>query len=187
LTSPSARARSYVNLPANGSELVLFDLNRNAKFNLLLRSSADAAIGRLLPPAPRSFRTTIVTNASESTPMVVERVTEAGSTNEVSRELGLSYPRLVFSLSHLALTFPMNDSLYGLEPDKPEEYGVNLGSLSTRGERGLLVVSLDSLSRMSANPFFPYLIERVAEGFGTPARGVATTPTPAAPTASAAR
>jgi hypothetical protein len=41
--------------------------------------------------------------------------------------------------------------------------------LSTRGERGLLVVSLDSLSRMSSNPFYPYLIERIAEGFGTPA------------------
>ena len=176
----------YVNLPANGSELVLFDLNRNAKFNLLLRSSADAAVGRLLPPAPRTFRTTFVTNASESSTMVVERVTEAGSTSEVTRDLGLSYPRLVFSLSHLALTFPMNDSLYGLEPDNPEEYGVNLGGLSTRGERGLLVVSLDSLSRMSANPFFPYLIERVAEGFGTPARGASPTAGAAAPAASAA-
>jgi alpha-beta hydrolase superfamily lysophospholipase len=177
----------YVNLPANGSELVLFDVNRNAKFLPLLRSSADAAISRLLPPAPRTFRTTLVTNASESTAQVVERVTEAGSTTEVTRELGLSYPRLVFSLSHLALTFPLNDSLYGLEPENPEQYGVNLGSLSTRGERGLLVVSLDSLARMSSNPFFPYLIERVAEGFGTPARGAAAVAGAAGPAASAAR
>ncbi len=176
----------YVNLPANGSELVLFDLNRNAKFGPLLRSSADAAVGRLLPPAPRNFRATLVTNASASTSQVVERVTEAGSTTEVVRELGLSYPRLVFSLSHLALTFPLNDSLYGLEPDNPEEYGVNLGSLSTRGERGLLVVSLDSLARMSSNPFFPYLVERVAEGFGTPARGAAAAAAAVAPAASAA-
>ena len=28
----------YAHLPANGSELVLFDLNRNAKFGPLLRS-----------------------------------------------------------------------------------------------------------------------------------------------------
>jgi alpha-beta hydrolase superfamily lysophospholipase len=171
----------YLNLPANGSELVLFDRNRNTKFNLLLRPTADAAINRLLPPAPRSFRTTLVTNASGSSDQVVERVTEAGSTDEVVRELGLSYPRLVFSLSHLALTFPLDDSLYGLEPANPEEYGVNLGSLSTRGERGLLVVSLDSLSRMSSNPFFPYLADRVAEGFGTPARGAAAGPASAPP------
>jgi hypothetical protein len=134
-----------------------------------LRASTDTVINRLLPPAPRSFRTVIVTNASAASAQVVERVTEAGSTLEATRELGLSYPRLVFSLSHLALTFPLNDSLYGLEPETPEEFGVNLGSLSTRGERGLLVVSLDSLSRMSSNPFYPYLIERIAEGFGTPA------------------
>jgi alpha-beta hydrolase superfamily lysophospholipase len=159
----------YVNLPANGSELVIFDLNRNAKFGPLLRASTDTVINRLLPPAPRSFRTVIVTNASAASAQVVERVTEGGSTLEATRELGLSYPRLVFSLSHLALTFPLNDSLYGLEPETPEEFGVNLGSLSTRGERGLLVVSLDSLSRMSSNPFYPYLIERIAEGFGTPA------------------
>ena len=176
----------YVNLPANGSELLLFDVNRNAKFLPLLRTSADAAISRLLPPAPRTFRTTLVTNASDSTPQVVERVTEAGSTTEVVRELGLSYPRLVFSLSHLALTFPLNDSLYGLEPDNPDEYGVNLGSLSTRGERGLLVVSLDSLGRMSSNPFFPYLVERVAEGFGTPARGAAPSSPPSSSPASPA-
>ena len=31
----------YVHLPANGSELVLFDLNRNAKFGPLLRASTD--------------------------------------------------------------------------------------------------------------------------------------------------
>ena len=39
----------YANLPANGSELVLFDLNRNAKFGPLLRSSTDTILARLLP------------------------------------------------------------------------------------------------------------------------------------------
>jgi hypothetical protein len=72
----------------------------------------------------------------------------------------------VFSLSHLALPFPLNDSLYGLEPEVPDEYGVNLGAMATRGERGTLIVSLDSLIRMSSNPFFPYLMERIEEGLG---------------------
>jgi hypothetical protein len=36
--------------------------------------------------------------------------------------------------------------------------------MATRGERGTLIVSVDSLSRMSANPFFPYLMERIEEG-----------------------
>lgn len=39
----------YAHLPANGSELVLFDLNRNAKFGPLLRSSTDNILTRILP------------------------------------------------------------------------------------------------------------------------------------------
>jgi alpha-beta hydrolase superfamily lysophospholipase len=156
----------YLNLPANGSELVLFDLNRNTKIGPLLRANTDTVLARLLPDPPRTFRTTIITNASPSRAEVVERVTEASATTEQTRALGLMYPREVFSLSHLALTFPMNDSLYGLQPDLPEEYGVNLGSMATRGERGTLIVSIDSLSRMSSNPFFPYLMERIEEGIG---------------------
>lgn len=154
----------YLNLPANGSELVLFDINRNAFIGPLLRASTETVLARLLPEAPRSFRTTVVMNANTGSAEVVERVTEAGATTEQVRALGLTYPREVFSLSHLALTFPLNDSLYGLRPDTPEEYGVNLGSMATRGERGTLIVSIDSLSRMSSNPFFPYLMARIEEG-----------------------
>jgi alpha-beta hydrolase superfamily lysophospholipase len=162
----------YVNLPANGSELVLFDLNRSARFGPLLRRSTDTVLARLLPEPPRTFRTTVITNAGPGDPEVVERVTEAGATAEQTRRLGLTYPRDVFSLSHLALPFPMDDSLYGLEPAQPEEYGANLGAIATRGERGTLIVSMDSLVRMSANPFFPYLMERIEEGLGSGTRPV---------------
>jgi hypothetical protein len=60
----------------------------------------------------------------------------------------------------------MNDALYGLEPDKTEDFGVNLGSIAPRGERGVLIVNLDALLRVSSNPFFPYLLERIEEGVG---------------------
>ena len=72
----------------------------------------------------------------------------------------------MFSLSHVALPFPVSDSLYGLQPDESENFGVNLGAIAPRGERGALIVSLDSLLRMSSNPFFPYLIGRIEEGLG---------------------
>ena len=156
----------YVNLPANGSELVLFDINRNTKFGPLLPTNTDTVLSRLLPDTPRTFRTTVISNASAESAEVVERVTEAGASTEQIRPLGLSYPREVFSLSHLALSFPMNDSLYGMTPDSPPEYGVHLGAIATRGERGILIVSLDSLARMSSNPFYPYLLERIEEGIG---------------------
>ena len=54
----------YAQIPANGSELVLFDLNRHTQFGLLLlRRNIDTLLTRLLPPTPRHFRTTLVTNA----------------------------------------------------------------------------------------------------------------------------
>jgi alpha-beta hydrolase superfamily lysophospholipase len=155
----------YVHLPANGSELVLFDLNRAAKFGPLLRSSNDTALARLLPPAPRNFTTAFITNVAPGNPAMQERLTPAGSTTETVRPLDMDYPRDVFSLSHLALTFPIDDSLYGMAPTT-EDYGVQLGALATRGERGTLIVSLDSLIRMSSNPFFPYLLKRIEEGMG---------------------
>jgi hypothetical protein len=43
----------YVNLPANGSELVLFDLNKAANFSPLLRLRNDAILTRVLPQPPR--------------------------------------------------------------------------------------------------------------------------------------
>ena len=58
----------YAHLPANGSELVLFDLNRSAKFGPLLRPSADTVLASLLPDPPRRFRTTIITNVSPRPP-----------------------------------------------------------------------------------------------------------------------
>ena len=151
-------------LPANGSELVLFDVNRTAKFGPLLRSSADTALARIVPSGPRNYRLTIITNADDEGDDVIERVTEAGSDAETSRPLGLSYPPGFYSLSHVALPFPVSDGLYGVKPDPSENFGENLGTLAPRGERNVLIASLDSLMRASSNPFFPYMIDRIGEG-----------------------
>lgn len=158
----------YARLPANGSELVLFDLNRSVKFGPLLRSGSDLRPDRVLPPAPRRFRSTLVTNADIHSREVVEQVTEAGSTTVQTRPLGLEFPIEVFSLSHLALPFPITDPLYGIRPDDSDDFGVNLGALAVRGERGGLIVSLDSLTRLSSNPFYDFMAERIAATIPAP-------------------
>ena len=99
---------------------------------------------------------------------MVERVTEAGATEEAVRPLALTYPPEVFSLSHVALPFPLEDGLYGLRPDPDDDFGVQLGAIATRGERGALIISLDSLMRMSSNPFFPYMLDRIGEEIARP-------------------
>src|SRR5215813_7266882 len=154
----------YDQLPANGSELVLFDVNRTVKFGPLLRPSADTALTRLLPAGARAYRTTIITNADADSSEEVERTIEANALEETKRPLGLSYPPGLYSLSHVALPFPMTDGLYGLTPDPTDDFGLNLGDLAPRGERNVLVASLDSLLRVASNPFFPYMVERIEEG-----------------------
>lgn len=153
----------YRRLPANGSALVLFDLNRAAKLGLLLRPDLETMLARLLPPAPRDFEVSVITNASAGAGGVVERTTPAGSTQETERPLSLAFPPDVFSLSHVALPFPETDGLYGSNPDPADDFGIQLGTIAARGERGALIVALDALLRQSSNPFFPYVLERISE------------------------
>ncbi len=69
----------------------------------------------------------------------------------------------MYSLSHVALPFPLGDALYGMRPEPGEDFGVHLGTIAARGERGVLLFSLDAMLRMASNPFFPYLLARVEQ------------------------
>ena len=75
----------------------------------------------------------------------------------------MRWPAEIYSLSHVALPFPPQDPLYGSTPDSPGEYGLSLGMLTPRGERSVLVVSLDMLMRQSSNPFFDWMMGRVKQ------------------------
>jgi len=169
VSTPAIISSLYAQLPSNGSELVLFDVNRTVKFGPLLRPSANTALSRLVPPAIRSYRITVITNATETSSEVEERATDAGDMNERRRPLAMNYPPGMYSLSHVALPFPINDALYGMTPDETESFGPNLGALAPRGERDVLITSLDALLRVASNPFFPYLVECVQQGIDQPA------------------
>lgn len=158
----------YNHLPANGSEVVLFDLNQAVSFGPLLRTSSYTALSRLLPPTPRRYKSTIVTNVSSETTDTLARTTDAGQNQENTELLGINYPPDIFSLSHVALPFPMSDSLYGRYPNPRNQYGISLGTFAARGERAVLVVGLDSLMRISSNPFFPYMLKRIDAKIDTP-------------------
>jgi hypothetical protein len=60
----------------------------------------------------------------------------------------------------VAIPFPTADPLYGGEPDLSIP-GVHLGTLAPRGEKGVLTVSPGDFLRISWNPFFPYVEERL--------------------------
>lgn len=171
VSAPAVVSALFERLPANGSELVLFDVNRDARLGPLLRPEAAALAGALVPPAPRAWRLTLVANRAGGGAEAEERTEPAGAADPLPpRPLGLAWPREVFSLSHVALPFPVSDGLYGLDPDPAEDFGARLGALAvaSRGERGVLALGADALLRLRSNPFFPYLAGRVAEGLPPP-------------------
>ncbi len=153
----------YRYLPDNGSELVVFDINQAADLRVLFRPALYAAVNTLLPPAPRAYTTTVVTNATAHTLQTVARTTLAQEQNEHRYPLHLAWPADMYSLSHVAVPFPLSDSLYGREPDEKNRYGISLGTISLRGETGTLSVGLETLMRVTSNPFFPWMLARVDE------------------------
>lgn len=151
----------YDALEENGSELVLFDLNRIASARPFIKPEDSSFLARVVPLARRRYTLTVVTNASPDTLEVVARTTPAGSDTPAERPLSLAWPAQVFSLGHVAVPFPTEDPLYGGEPDPRLGGGIRLGTFAPRGERGVLTVSQGDFLRISWNPFFPYLEERV--------------------------
>lgn len=152
-------------LGGDASELVLFDVNHASAFDELMRPRAVGALERLLPPPPRRFRATVVTNRGPDVPEVEARTTAAGAVEAEVRPLGLVYPGQVYSLSHIATPFPLDDGLYGLVPDPAEDFGISLGNVAARGEFGALLTGVDITVRMSSNPFFPFVLDRIDAGF----------------------
>jgi len=170
VSTPAILTALYAFLPDNGSEIVLFDVNRTVKFGPLLRPSSYVALEQLTPTAPQAYRFTAIANAGDDTDATVERTIAPGELEAIERPIGLPYPAGIFSLSHLAIPIPPDDPLYGTQPDpgNRSEFGLNLGALDARGERGALIVDQDFLTRLPSNPFFPYLLARVEEGIEAP-------------------
>lgn len=49
---------------------------------------------------------------------------QARKEEQVTR-LNIAWPQDMYSLSHVAVPFPMNDSLYGREPTEKNRYGIS--------------------------------------------------------------
>jgi alpha-beta hydrolase superfamily lysophospholipase len=144
------------------SELVLFDINRSSGLVPFIQPADAALVARLASETPRRYRRTLITNADPSSLDVVERTAAPGERAVVTRPLGLSWPRDVYSLSHVAIPFPMSDPVYGREDVAGGPHTIRLGVLSPRGERAVLTVPSDTLMRLTCNPFYSYMEGRLA-------------------------
>jgi len=111
--------------------------------------------------APRRYALTVVANRAPDSREVIARTYPANGAAASEKALEASWPLQVYSLSHVAVPFPTSDPLYGGEP-QGEAIPIHLGVLAPRGERGVLTVSPDQFLRITYNPFFPYLADRIA-------------------------
>ena len=152
--------RLYDRLPANGSELVLFDVNQDDALEPFLKLPEEALARDLKARTDLAYRLTVVTNARRDTRDVVARSWGPGGARSGETALGLAWPADVFSLSHVAIPFPETDDLYGRLPEPPPSFGLRLGRLGPRGERAVLTVPFDQWMRLSWNPFYPWLETR---------------------------
>ena len=91
VSTPAVVSQFYARLPPKIGELVLFDINRATPLGLLLRPAAETKLARILPPAPRNFRTTIITNDGAENGEEIERIVEAGALTETIRPLGMTF------------------------------------------------------------------------------------------------
>ena len=163
VSTPATVDDLFDRLPANGSALVLFDVNRYAGLDPFINPGDLASIGRIVTPRQRTYRMTVVSNVGRDSLDVEARDSAPGTTVPVAEALGMAWPRDVFSLSHVALPFPSDDPVYGNLATRAPDGPVQLGLLSPRGERSVLTVPMDVLMRVSSNPFFPYVERRVSE------------------------
>jgi alpha-beta hydrolase superfamily lysophospholipase len=152
-------------LAPDGHELVLFDVNRFSIVQPLLVADPAPLTRRLLTQGTLPFALTLVTNRPDTLQALERRVPALGGT-ATERSLDLSWPKQVFSLSHVALPFPPDDPLYGYAAE-PTTRHVQLGRIEVRGENGVLNIPGWMLTRQRSNPFHAYMLERIESFLAT--------------------
>ena len=162
IVAPDLVRDLFDRLPERGHELVLFDINRMIEIEPLLKQDPRTWIESIARAPDRRYTFSLVTNASDRSERMVIRSRLPHTEAFTDTDLGLTWPRSIYSLTHLALPIPGDDPLYG--GDSPgKSPGVQLGSLALRGERGVLDVPASDMLRLRWNPFYPYLEQRILD------------------------
>ena len=149
-------------LADNGSELVLFDINRLSGLEPFIRPDTARVLSRLTDRSPRTVR-------ARAPDQRRARLARRGRALDRREPHGDPSPARSGCRGRprcsRCRTSPCRsrstDEVYGRTPRPTAGDMVRLGTLSPRGERAVLTVPVDTLMRVSANPFFPYLAARV--------------------------
>jgi alpha-beta hydrolase superfamily lysophospholipase len=152
----------FERLPAGDRELVLFNLNRVAAVDDILKNDPQPDVDELFARTDLSFAIVLITNENDASRQVVARRRGPGGAPVTVSPLGMAWPDNVYSLAHIALPFPPDDPVYG-GPGAKESPGIQLGNLVLRGEHGVLQIAPADLLRAHWNPFHSYLERRTLQ------------------------
>jgi alpha-beta hydrolase superfamily lysophospholipase len=155
-------SRLFMRLPPRGHELVVFGVNTAEGWDALVAQGPIRAYEELSQAPALPFRLAVVANRADRSASVVEYWREPLGRKTGSTDLPERWPAGVLSLGHIALPFPIDDPLYGLEPKDGGLMGYAIGAVATRGESGAMAVPLGSLARIHSNPFFDLVRGRVS-------------------------
>ena len=154
----------YDRLPPNGSELVIYDINRNSTLLYLMKNRPADPAEQFRSLAPLDFGVTILRNRDRSGNAMESLSLAAGQTQTVIRPTEHSWPTEIFSLSHIAIPFRADDLLYGNGSTQDENNpGVVFGALAPRGEKGVLLLTPDYFLRTRHNPFYAFQARHLTE------------------------
>jgi len=165
VSTPALVKGLFERLPKGDRELVLFDINRMAEAEPIMKSDPAGVIQALRENPDPTFTLSLVTNENDRSRMVVSRSKRPGEAGVTESDLGLAWPDDVYSLSHIALPFPPDDLLDGGRP-VGRSPGIRLGDVALRGERGVLQIPASDMLRLHWNPFYPYMEARVLAHLG---------------------
>jgi alpha-beta hydrolase superfamily lysophospholipase len=143
-----------------GHELVLFDINRYAEIEPIMKENPSAWIEPMLDRQDLHFMLTLLSNRKQQDRELVAASRLPGSAEVDICDTGLRWPANVYSLTHVALPFPPDDPVYGRRDAGPSP-GIHLGGLALRGERNVLLVPAADMLRLRANPFYSYQQQRL--------------------------
>lgn len=150
----------FKNLPPNGNELMLFDINRERNLEILLKDDPKSFIETQFKETSLPFTLSFLTNTTDEAGRIVIQSKEAGQTEIIETFPNLKWPADVYSLSHVAMPFSIDDPLYGGDVSVTGP-GIQLGTLSLRGERDILQIPASTMLRLRWNPFYNFMEEKL--------------------------
>jgi len=141
-------------VPAKGSDITLFDINRRPRFERFFRMDVDVGRNLLNQADPLGFDLTLITNADANTLDLIARTRLSGQSAITDRPTDLAWSHGVLSLSHSAIPFAPDDPVYGPNVEQDAQHPIAIGAMVIRSERGALTLGAETLMRMRFNPFF---------------------------------